>query len=164
MRRTAAAIALAAALGGCGSGSGGPTTRSHFVGHHFVGHHMTKPIPAQIDRRPQGFFSSDLVRPLTDAWRAADRRRFTEVDAGAFAPDRSVGVLAIFRHQFVRVRQHVDLVKVIGSGPLRITGGPRGEGAATPAQRRGSLRFVGAAGVRGELHLRDDTVTLRPAR
>ena len=159
MRRIAAALVLVAALGGCGSGSGSGTSASHLGGHH-----MTQSIPAHIDRRPQGFFSSDLVRPVTDAWRAADRRRFTEVDAGALAADHSVGVLAVFRHRFVRARQRGDVLKVIGSGPLRITRAPHGAAAVTAAQRRGSLRFVGAAGVRGTLHLRDDSVTLRPGR
>jgi hypothetical protein len=55
-------------------------------------------------------------------------------------------------------------VKVLGAAPLRITGAPLGRKVETGAQRSGNIRFVGARGVRGTLHLRDDSVSLNPRR
>jgi len=125
---------------------------------------MTRSLPARIDRRPQGFTSTELLWPVVNAWRTADRHGFIEVDAGALSYDRSIGVFAIFRHDFTGVRQSADLVKVLGSGPLRITDAPQGETVETSAQRSGRIEFVGARGVRGTLTLRDDSVSLRPPR
>jgi hypothetical protein len=147
------------ALAACGSGGGGSTAPA---GQHATGHLMSQTIPAQIDRRPHGFTSSDLVQPVVNAWRTSSRSQLTQVDAGAMAADHSIGVLAIFRNEFTRARQTSNLVKVIGSGPLRITRAPQGHGLEAAAQRNGDIQFVGARGVRGTLHLRDDTVSLQP--
>jgi hypothetical protein len=125
------------------------------------GYAMKQRIPAEIDERPPGgFVSSDVLRPLENAWRTASHRRLTEVDAGARARDASTGLLAIFRHEFVRARQDVSLVRVKDSGPLRITSAPLGRGVQRSAQRNGKIGFVGARGVRGTLDLSDDTVRL----
>lgn len=153
--------AVALGLVACGSGgddeSGGATTTAHQI----AGHTMQETVPAAIDPHPQGFASSDLLHPV-NAWRTSSHQRFTEVDAGVLARDSSIGAFFIFRHQFVHASQRVDLVKVIGSGPLRITHAPQGAAVEASAQRNGKLSFVGARGVRGTLDLSDDTVTLRP--
>jgi hypothetical protein len=148
------------ALAACGSGGGGSTASGG--GNQATGQLMSQTIPAQIDRRPHGFSSSDLVQPVVNAWRTSSRRQLTQVDAGALATDHSIGVLAVFRHQFTKARQSSDLVKVIGSGPLRITHAPQGHGVEAAAQRTGDIGFVGARGVRGTLHLRNDTISLLP--
>jgi hypothetical protein len=157
---TLAAFVASVALAACGSGGGGSTTPG--TGHQATGHLMSQTIPAQIDRRPHGFSSADLIKPVVNGWRTSSRRQLTQVDAGALAADRSIGVLAVFRHQFATARQSSDLVKVIGSGPLRITRAPQGHGVEAVAQRTGEIGFVGARGVRGTLHLRDDTISLLP--
>ena len=99
---------------------------------------------------------------MTNAWRAGSRERFTEVSAGALAGDRSTGALAIFRHDYLAATQDVNVVEVDGSGPLRITNAPLGHGVEGPAQNDGEIEFAGSDGVRGTLHLSDDSVTLDP--
>jgi hypothetical protein len=122
---------------------------------------MTATIAPQLDRRPQTFISSDVLSPVTNAWRVASHIQLTEVDAGSLAADRSTGAFAIFRHNFLSARQRISLVEVEGSGPVRITTAPLGKGIEESAQRDGELGFVGADGVRGILDLGDDSVTLR---
>jgi hypothetical protein len=158
-RRCGAASLVVAALIASGCGSGGAGTKERINGST-----MAKTIPAQIDARPHGFTSTDQVRPVVNAWRVSSAQNLTEVDAGATAGDRSVGAFVIFRHDFSNADQDVNLVKVIGSGPLRITGAPRGPGAEESGQQKGVIDFVGQAGVSGALHLSDDTVTLDPPR
>jgi hypothetical protein len=166
------ALAVAAMLAGCGSGGTASSRRQASstasrpaparAGRNTAGHAMTGTLPARIDRRPQGFISSEAVWPLVNAWRTADRHGFIEVDAGALSYDRSIGVFAIFRHDFTGVDQSADLVKVLGSGPLRITDAPQGNRVETAAQHDGRIDFTGARGVRGTLSLRDDSVSLQP--
>jgi hypothetical protein len=173
LARALVALGVAAALAGCGSGGAASTGRSASSAParpapaspgRTAGHAMTRSLPARIDRRPQGFISTELLSPLVNAWRTADRHGFIEVDAGALSSDRSIGVFAIFRHDFTGVDQSADLVKVLGSGPLRITAAPQGGGVETSAQRDGRIDFVGARGVRGTLSLRDDSVSIQPLR
>ena len=154
-----AALAVSVAIAACGSDGGEDATAPGEGG--FTGHAAKQTIPAEIDEKPQGFVSSDLLRPLVNAWRTSSHDRLTEVDAGALATDKSIGALAIFRHEFASSQQYVVLVKVKDSGALRITGAPLGRKAGTSAQDSGEIDFVGARGVRGTLHLSDDTVSLR---
>jgi hypothetical protein len=98
--------------------------------------------------------------PVTNGWRISDHRTFTAVYAGAVPNHRSTGRLVIFRQNFVRVTQTSDRVNVPGSGPLTITSAPRGKANQTAAQRTGTLRFEGANGTTGTLHLSNDTVTV----
>jgi hypothetical protein len=109
---------------------------------------------------PGPFFSSDAIYPLTNGWQAGDRRTFTAVDAGANPARPSVGELGIFRQDFVKVTQTQRVVNVPGGGTLRIIKAPLGRSVATWAQARGDLEFVGSRGVRGVLHLNDDSVTI----
>ena len=173
LARALVALGVAAALAGCGSGgasssgrsaSSAPSRPAPASAGQTAGHAMTRSLPARIDRRPQGFVSTELLSPLVNAWRTSDRHGFTEVDAGALLSDRSIGVFAIFRHDFTGVDQSADLVKVLGAGPLRITAAPQGGGVETSAQHDGRIDFVGARGVRGTLSLRDDSVSLQPPR
>jgi hypothetical protein len=139
--------------------NGGSTAGGN--GGQVVGHTMQATIPAQLDQRPQGFVSTDVVRPIVNAWRMSSRRRLTEVDAGALARDKSTGVFAIFRHEFRSIDQDVTLVEVKDSGPLEITRAPVGPGVQDSAQRNAKIGFAGARGVRGTLQLRNEKVTLR---
>ena len=86
---------------------------------------------------------------------------FTEVDAGASGVDHTVGVLGIFRGRTAGGTQNGTLLKVIGSGPLRIVDAPLGKRAGR-VQGSAEIRFVGGTGVRGTLRLRDDTIALGP--
>lgn len=156
-----AALGAAAAIAACGSDDDGGTTASGPGRADATGHTMKQTIPGQIDEMPQTFVSSDVLLPVLNGWRTSSRDQLTEVDAGALAADKSTGVLAIFRHEFVSAKQAVSLVKVEDSGPLRITKAPLGEGVEESAQENGEIEFAGRRGVRGTLHLSDDTVSLR---
>lgn len=153
-RAALVALACSAAMLGC---SGAQTSTSVDSNRE-----LAKGIPAEIDQNPDGFVSRDVVDPLVNAWRTAGTTTFTQVDAGALTGERSTGALAVFRYDFVDVTQDVDLVKVLGSGSLRITGAPTGEAVEDSAQRDGTIEFLGKTGVRGTLDLRDDSVALRP--
>jgi hypothetical protein len=118
--------------------------------------------PARIVQHPQGFFSTSLIWPLGNEWTVASRRTFTAVDAGADPADPSNGVFGIFRQDYVHVRQDVNLVKVPGAGALEITKAPLGPTVESWAQRRGKIHFTSKNGVTGTLHLKDDSVLLKP--
>lgn len=124
-----------------------------------IGKPMTAIVAPQIDARPQAFVSPDVLRPVTNAWRAGSHEQLTEVDAGALAADRTTGAFAIFRHDFLAATQEVTLVEVPGSGPVWISKAPAGERVAASAQRDGVIEFASARGVRGTLDLSDDTVS-----
>jgi hypothetical protein len=159
-----AGLAASAALAACGGenpdddeqfGSPGPDAAEQ------VGEPLANITPAQIDERPQGFVSSDVLRPLGNAWRAGSRTSFTEVDAGSVATDRNVGALAIFRHDFLTAGQTSKLIEVKeAEGPLRITDAPEGSNAVEDAQQTGKIAFVGRDGTKGTLDLSDDSVTI----
>jgi hypothetical protein len=157
-----AAVGLAVSISACGSGDdengGSPSGAGKPPP---KGHLMKDTIPAQIDENPHGFVSANLLRPVTNAWRAAGRRQFTEVDAGALAADDSTGALAIFRHDYRKAKQDVNLVEVKDAGPLRITSAPVGRRVAESAQESGQIAFVSARGIRGTLDLADDKVRVR---
>jgi hypothetical protein len=124
-----------------------------------VGRPMTAIVPAQIDARPHAFVSLDVLRPVTNAWRAGSRERLTEVNAGALPSDRGTGAFAIFRHDFLTATQEVTVVEVRGAGPVRIIKAPTGARVVERAQRDGEISFAGARGVRGTLDLSDDTIS-----
>jgi hypothetical protein len=109
---------------------------------------------------PGPFFSSDVISPIRNGWQASDRRSYTGIDAGGNPADHSVGELGIFRQDFIRGTQDQHVVEVPGAGALKITQAPLGRSVATWAQNRGNLRFAGARGVRGTLHLGTDKVTI----
>ena len=109
---------------------------------------------------PGPFFSSDTIYPVANGWQAGDRRTYTAVDAGANPARPSVGELGIFRQDFVKVTQAQHVVNVPGAGTIRIVKAPLGRGVATWSQARGDLEFAGSRGVRGVLHLSDDSVTI----
>jgi hypothetical protein len=150
------AVLAVAACGGDDDGKGDGAAAG--------GHLMKKTLPAEIDNHPQTFASATVLHPVTNVWRTSSHRTFTQVEAGAAGADSSVGALLIFRHDFPSARQRSNVVKVIGSGPLRITHAPLGRGVEASAQRTGTIEFEGARGVRGELHLKGDTVSLLPPR
>jgi len=109
---------------------------------------------------PQTPFSTDVLNPVRNGWVVSDHRRFTAVYAGAAGTNRSRGAFAIFRQNFVQVTQKLDVVNVAGAGALKITRAPLGRKVRSWAQRRGNLQFTSKNGIRGTLHLKDDTVSL----
>jgi hypothetical protein len=123
---------------------------------------MTSTYPGQIIGH--GLAESGPVQPaelwpVTNGWRISDHRTLTAVYAGAVPDHRTTGRLVIFRQNFVKVTQTSDRVDVPGSGPLTITGAPRGRSNQTAAQRRGTVEFRSANGTTGTLDLSNDTVS-----
>jgi hypothetical protein len=98
--------------------------------------------------------------PVTNSWRVSDHKSFTAVYAGANPDHHETGRLVVFRQDFVHVKQTAQDVDVHGSGPVTITSAPTGHGVGTSAQRDGEIRFRGANGVTGTLHLSNNTVSL----
>jgi hypothetical protein len=160
LREIAVALALVVALGLVVAGRGESSADDGNASGNAPGRALTASIPAQIDPRPQTFVSAEVQSPVTNAWRAGSRESFTEGSAGALAGDRSTGVLAVFRHDYLAATQGVNLVEVDGSGPVRITKAPLGKGVEESAQDSGKIEFAGAHGVRGTLDLSDDSVML----
>jgi hypothetical protein len=137
----------------------------HPPGHpNAVGSRMPNPFPAELLRAdPGSYFSSELIHPLTNAWRAASHSKMTAVDAGGEDRDSANGVFGIFRENYRFTSQKENIVRVVGSGPVTITKAPEGRGKVqTWAQRRGDLHFTSTSGVTGVLHLKNDTVTVTP--
>jgi len=98
--------------------------------------------------------------PVTNSWRVSDHKTFTAVYAGANPDHHDTGRLVVFRQDFVHVKQTAQDVDVQGSGPVTITSAPTGHDVATSAQQNGQIRFRGATGVTGTLHLSNDTVSV----
>lgn len=152
MRRAAVAIGALAAIvvAGCGGGEGSDPSELE-----------KKSIPAKIVTDDTYFFATDTLKPIRNAWRASDRKSFTQVEAGAMPDDDSIGALAIFRHSFKGAKQDADLVKVVGAGALEITNAPTGAEVESSAQRDAQIRFSSDSGVHGKLDLSDDSVRLK---
>jgi len=98
--------------------------------------------------------------PVTNSWRVSDHKTFTAVYAGANPDHHDTGRLVIFRQDFVHVKQTAQDVDVKGSGPVTITSAPTGHDVGSSAQQNGEIRFRGASGTTGTLHLSNDTVTV----
>jgi hypothetical protein len=96
--------------------------------------------------------------PVTNSWRVSDHKTFTAVYAGANPDHHGTGRLVVFRQDYVHVKQTAQDVDVDGSGPVTITSAPTGPDVGTSAQQNGEIRFRGASGVTGTLHLSNDTV------
>ena len=139
-----------------GVGKGGVKKLKH--GH---GLPATSIRPAEIVAGGPGpFFSSDTIYPVTNGWQAGDHRTYTAVDAGANPANPSMGELGVFRQDHIKVTQAQKVVNVPNAGTLRIVKAPEGRAVATSSQRNGELEFVGSRGVRGTLHLSNDSVTI----
>jgi hypothetical protein len=99
---------------------------------------------------------------VVNGWQISNHRHYTTVEAGGDVPHRRLGVLGIFRQDWIHGTEKSHLVKVPGAGRVKITKAPLGRGRVqTWAQEQGSIRFVGKLGVRGTLHLKNDTVTIQ---
>jgi hypothetical protein len=157
-----AALATALVLAACGSDDDATTTGATGAAGAAggPGQAMEDTTPAEIVDNPQGFISSDVVRPIENAWRAGGHNSFTEVDAGALAHDPDTGAFAIFRYDFRAIEQEMNLVEVKDAGALTITSAPTGEDVVDSAQEDAEIEFEGESGITGTLHLSDDTVTL----
>jgi hypothetical protein len=108
----------------------------------------------------QGPIQPAELWPVTNSWRVSDHKNFTAVYAGANPQNHHTGRLVVFRQDFVQVKQTAHDVDVHGSGPVTITAAPIGRNVGSSAQRNGELRFRGANGVTGTLHLSNDTVSV----
>lgn len=126
------------------------------------GHEMTGTFPARIGPNPDPFFSGEILK-IVNGWATSNHRRFTAVQVGANPYDKSVGVIGVYRHNYVQISQDGNVVYVEGAGALKIVDAPEGRGAVqTWAQKRGNLRFTSKSGQTGVFHLKNDTVTLDP--
>jgi hypothetical protein len=126
---------------------------------------MTGATPAHVEPRPDGFFSTSQIYPLRNEWVVSDRRRFVAVDAGADPLDPSTGVIGIFRQNYVDVTQSQRLVRVPGTGALKITRTPiRGTRSVLSKRDGPELGFTGDSGVSGTIDLRDATVEVSASR
>jgi hypothetical protein len=163
-RALAALAALACAgLGACGGG-GSSSSQGAGGAQSSPAGGTARTIPGQIDRMPVGFFPPAVLKPV-NAWRTASRTGFIEVDAGSLASNRATGVLGIFRGKAAGSKQRATLLKVLGSGRLRIVGAPLGVKAEGHAGgRSGAVKFEGTRGVQGTLRLQNDEIQLRPLR
>jgi hypothetical protein len=110
---------------------------------------------------PLSAISSDEIADVSNSWLTESHRRFTAVEAGVSPRDSSVGMLGVFRQNYVWVTQRTDIVRVPNAGRLTITKAPIGRGVVVSAQKGGEIQFTGAKGLRGTLHLSDDSVTLQ---
>ena len=153
-----ATLVAALALTACGSDEEGDVTDSGATGG--AGQAMEATIPGEIVEDPHGFVSTDVLRPLENAWRAGSTESFTEVGAGALAQDPSTGALAIFRHDYIAVTQETNLVEVPDAGALTIVEAPTGEDVVESAQEDGEIVFETEDGTRGTLDLSGDSVEL----
>jgi hypothetical protein len=126
------------------------TTMKHTYTARIVGHGASQGGPIQ----PAELF------PVTNSWRVSDHKNFTAVYAGADPQHHDTGRLVVFRQDFVHVKQTAHDVDVHGSGPVTITDAPTGRNAGSSVQQNGVLRFRGAKGVTGALHLSNDTVSV----
>lgn len=142
-------MATAVAIAGCAGDNGSSPSEPE-----------TKSSPAEIVSSPQSFLGSESLQPISNAWRTSNARRFTQVEAGALPSDDSVGALAIFRYSFKNATQDADLVKVIGSGALKITHAPTGSGVESTSQHNGKIEFSSEYGARGRLDLSNDSIHL----
>jgi hypothetical protein len=127
------------------------------------GSRMRNTYPARIighDLAESGPIQPAELWPVRNGWRVSDHKTFTAVYAGADPQHRSTGRLVVFRQNYIHVKQTSRDVDVDGTGPLRIIGAPSGKNVGTSAQRRGNIRFRGANGATGTLHLNSDTITL----
>jgi hypothetical protein len=156
-----AATVAAVGLSACGSQPAAKTEAETGRGAEEVGRPATAIIPAALDSRPHAFVSRDVLRPVTNGWRAGSHEQFTEVDAGGLAGNPALGAFAIFRHDFLTAAQKATVVEVQGSGAVRITRAPLGSGVVESAQRNGVIHFAGSRGVRGTLDLSDNSISIR---
>jgi hypothetical protein len=108
----------------------------------------------------QGPIQPAELWPVTNSWRVSNHKTFTAVYAGANPQHHDTGRLVVFRQDFVHVKQTAHDVDVHGSGPVTITDAPTGRKVGSSAQKDGVLRFRGAKGVTGTLHLSNDTVSV----
>jgi photosystem II stability/assembly factor-like uncharacterized protein len=132
--------------------------------------HIGTPLPTVTpgellgQKQAEGVISTAILDPVLNAWEAGTRGRTTEVFAGGDARRPSVGLFVIFRDNHLTAHQNAKDVRVVGAGALRIAKAPLGRSVIFWAQRRGNLQFVGRRGVRGTLHLADDSVTIKRPR
>lgn len=116
-------------------------------------------IPAHIYDHPEDAICPTSVQwPLTTGWEVASHTRYTIVLAGGYAPDSDDGAFCIFRQNLVTSVQGSDLVRVKGTGPVRITRAPEGFKVRRSAQRKGRIYFTSRRHIHGVLRLRNDTV------
>jgi hypothetical protein len=145
----AAVVPLALAAVGCGD-EGSPASKLE-----------KKSLSAAIVDSPNSFFAGKSLKPISNAWRTSDRKRFTQVEAGAVPGEASNGAFVIFRHDFNDARQDAKVVKVLGAGTLKITKAPTGESVESSAQHTGKIVFSSESGIGGRLDLKDDSIHLK---
>jgi hypothetical protein len=115
--------------------------------------------PAAIVGDPDPICPMQRLWPIRNGWSVSDEQTSTIVEAGASLADNTQGRFCILR--LAGTGGKTKVVKVAGTGPLKITRGPKGRGAVqTWSQTRGRLHFTSKSGRTGVLRLRDDAVNL----
>jgi hypothetical protein len=92
-----------------------------------------------------------------NGWRACNGPSSTTVAAG-WHPTGHVGALFIDREG--TAPGHGGLIYVPHTHYVMIVSAPTGDAAATSAQRHGVLRFVSDNGIKGALHLSNETAVV----
>lgn len=129
------------------------------------GNALVPPEPGKIYTGVDPLLSSEIMSPVTSAWKAGNEYDLTVVQAGASATHKSLGLLVIWRTSTRDATgPSTNLVEVPGAGTLRITGGPVGPSVVEWAPDRAKIEFRGSNDVRGVLSLADDSIVLDRAR
>ena len=115
-----------------------------------------------IVRDPDALCSMDELWPIRNGWASADEQRMTVVQAGGQGGEPSVGAFCFLRDDYgVKGDGGFQVVRVDGTGPLKITRAPHGRGAVqTWSQVRGRLHFTSRSGRTGVFRLRDERIIL----
>src|SRR3954471_4155952 len=163
--------AVVVPLGGFGSGADSRARSSSIPADRGAGgKHWDNPAagpvpaiePAKMIGGQSGPVPGSVLWPDTGSWRAGSHTHATVVTAGGDPRHQSDGLFSILRENSLKASQTGKLVRVPGTGPVTITKAPLGRKVVVSAQKHGNIEFTSKSGIRGTLHLKDDTVTLNP--
>lgn len=131
------------------------------------GHESTDraPVPTgRPDAFPAAPIEDGVPIPISPAlldyrsgWMVGNGVTLVAVYAGAAADDATTGRFVIVRQNQAQGTQTQNVVDVPGAGALALVDTPHGDTVETSAQRA-DLRFSGARGRSGVLHLANDSV------
>jgi hypothetical protein len=164
-------VSSVATLGCGGDGGTQPTTTSTAQP---ATHHPRRPpdvktcskgsqghtFPAKIEGQVLGGDITTTVLSYENAWIAGDCTGRTIVYAGSAGFTRGMGLAIIARFGHASKQLGGGLIAVPNGGQLKITQAPSGPAVETSAQRSGEIQFTSDRGVRGTIHLGDNSATL----
>ena len=136
-------------------------SRHHRSPAYYRRHHLFRTVePAHRVAHPEPSVVSAVMHDVVNAWRASTHRETIVVMAGSARGSSTTGRFAILRETLAPFDQKGDTVNVPGAGALRITKAPVGRKVVFHAVKAGNLHFTSENGIKGTLHLADDTVSL----